>query len=195
MNLTEAILYKPEDAVFRIALQELRSAGINTYSFGGLDYLSDKFANVLSESGITQGDVVAVMLPQSASFVVAHLAVLKIGAIVLPIGIDLELTLVKRFLAESQAKSLVIDESLQPESINSNSGSLPFKSIFVAGHLASQKDFGEGFRGFWYAVNFADSVFAIAAAEPSTPAYIFFELPPTDDPESTIVTHGEIIEA
>jgi acetyl-CoA synthetase len=118
MNIAETILRKHDDSVFRIALQEVKSEGINTYSFGGLDYLSDKFATVLSESGITQSDVVAVMLPQSAAFAVAHLAILKMGAIVLPVSFTAEQSLIERILKESGAKCLVIDESIQQRFIN-----------------------------------------------------------------------------
>src|SRR5207249_439648 len=80
-NIASAICRRHADAITRIALQEVKEAGINTYTFGGLDFLSDKFAMALSLSGINQGDSVAVMLPQTAALAVAHLGVLKTGAV------------------------------------------------------------------------------------------------------------------
>src|SRR4029453_14197437 len=72
-NIACAICRRHPDAITRVALKEVREAGINTYPFGALDFLSDKFAMALSESGIKQGDSVAVMLAQSAALAVAHL--------------------------------------------------------------------------------------------------------------------------
>ena len=62
-NIASAICRRHADAVNRIALKEAKEAGINTYTFGGLDFLSDKFAMALSESGINHGYSVVVMLP------------------------------------------------------------------------------------------------------------------------------------
>lgn len=194
MNLAETILRKHQDAVFRIALQDVKSEGINTYSFGGLDYLSDKFATVLSGSGISQNDVVAVMLPQSAAFAVAHLAILKIGAIVLPINFVAEQSVVETFLKETAAKCLVIDQTIQPRFISLNRDLLPIEAIFVAHDLVSKNDFGEGFRSFWYEVNFADSDYKIVATEVPLPAYIFFEGKADENIVVHTFTHNEIIQ-
>lgn len=194
MNIAETILRKHDDGVFRSALQEVKSEGINTYSFGGLDYLSDKFATVLSESGISQGDTVAVMLAQSAAFAVAHLAILKMGAIVLPVSFTAEQSLIERILKESGAKSLIIDESIQQRFINLISESLKLESIFVASDLVSRKSFGEGFRSFWYEVNFADSDFATVEACETTPAYIFFEPIRDEQVEKSLINHNELLE-
>ncbi len=193
MNVAEIILRQFEDAVFRIALQEVKSEGINTYSFGGLDYLSDKFATVLMSSGISQGEVVAVVLPQSAAFAVAHLAVMKLGAVVLPISTSTEQSLIKRMLEASGAKCLVIDESFQDRIFILSSG-IPPRSVLVASELASKNEFAEGYRGFWHEVNYADANFAIVETEAITSAYLFFE-PGTDDKMvSSSINHGELIE-
>jgi hypothetical protein len=193
MNLAETVLRKHQDAVFRIALQDVKSEGINTYSFGGLDYLSDKFATVLSGSGISQSDVVAVILPQSAAFAVAHLAVLKIGAIVLPISVAAEQSMVETFLNETAAKCLVIDQSIQPKFFNLNRDLLPIETIFVAHDLVSKNDFGKGFRSFWYEVNFADSDYTIVETDALLPAYIFFEGKADDNNLLNTFSHDEII--
>ena len=66
-NIGAAICRRQPDAVTRIALHDVKKGGINTYTFGGLDFLSDKFATLLSESGVSQGDAVVVVLPASAA--------------------------------------------------------------------------------------------------------------------------------
>ena len=57
-------------------------------SFGALAERSTRFAAALSGLGIKQGDRVAIMLPQCHEAVVAHLAVYKLGAIVVPLAMQ-----------------------------------------------------------------------------------------------------------
>src|SRR5512138_2444959 len=89
-NIAERVCRRHADAVYRIALEDVKIAGLNTYTFGGLDYLSDKFAMILSQCGIKTGDVIATVLPQGAALAVSHLGILKAGAIVLPLGINMK---------------------------------------------------------------------------------------------------------
>ncbi|MFE7267531.1 amino acid adenylation domain-containing protein [Streptomyces sp. NPDC057592] len=56
-----------------------------TLSYAGLDAASDRLAGRLVRAGVEPGDTVALLLPRSASLVVAQLAVLKAGACWLPL--------------------------------------------------------------------------------------------------------------
>src|SRR5262245_41027776 len=80
-NIAQAVCSGRRDAATRLALIEVMEAGANTYTFGALHFLSDKLANVLASRGITQGDRVAIILPQSAALLISHLATLKLGAV------------------------------------------------------------------------------------------------------------------
>src|SRR5215813_5077087 len=86
INLASAICRRHADSVTRIALSEIRIGGLNTYTFGGLDYLSDKFAMSLSECNINPGDHVVVALRPSAALAVAQLGALKAGGVVVPLS-------------------------------------------------------------------------------------------------------------
>src|SRR5258706_4269232 len=112
INIATAICRRQPDAVTRIALSDVKEGGINTYTFGGLDYLSDKFATALSESGISQGDSVAVVLPPSAALAIAHLGALKTGAVVVPLSIVSDAALLQHVLADSGAGTLVVEDQI-----------------------------------------------------------------------------------
>src|SRR6185295_13449799 len=112
LNIATSICRRHPDAVTRIALSDVKAGGVNTYTFGGLDFLSDKFATALRESGINEGDSVAVVLPQSAALAVAHLGALKIGAVVVPLSERSSTAFLDHALANSGAKAIVIDESI-----------------------------------------------------------------------------------
>jgi crotonobetaine/carnitine-CoA ligase len=57
------------------------------WSFGEIDALSDRAAAALGALGVRQGDVVSLMLPNCCSFVVAWMALAKLGAVAAPLNI------------------------------------------------------------------------------------------------------------
>ncbi len=61
------------------------SAGRRVWSYGELREASDRLAGVLSRAGVARGDRVAILLPQRAETMVAHLAAMKLGAVSLPL--------------------------------------------------------------------------------------------------------------
>ena len=191
-NLAETICRKYEDASFRIAVEELRPCGSNVYTFGGLDYLSDKFANALQSYGINLGDVVGVMLHTSAATVVAHLAALKLGAIIAPFSTELHIDSLERLLKESQAKAFIIEEALFNE-FEELFAELQDVAFFIASDYVSRNDFGGQGRGFWHEINFADANFKVAATDDTTPAYVFFELDEKHQLTGKIVPHGSLL--
>ncbi len=56
------------------------------WSYGALDAASNRLANIFLAHGIGRGDRVAMLLPQGAEVVIAHLATYKIGAIAVPLA-------------------------------------------------------------------------------------------------------------
>ncbi|TXT59694.1 MAG: putative Long-chain-fatty-acid--CoA ligase [Promethearchaeota archaeon] len=84
-------------------------------SYEELNDLVDKFATGLSELGIKKGDVVAIDLPNVPQYVIAHFAVLKLGAIsnpILPVNRYVEIT---HQIRNSNAKMLIILDHLYEE--------------------------------------------------------------------------------
>lgn len=70
----------------RVAIVDLPEAGARrVWTHGELKEASDRLASAFSAWGVGKGDRVAVLLPQRAEVIVAHLAALKLGAIVLPL--------------------------------------------------------------------------------------------------------------
>ena len=57
-----------------------------TYTFDDLRRLSDRLASALAAAGVARTDRVAMMLPQTPEHLIAHLAVLKLGAVGVPLS-------------------------------------------------------------------------------------------------------------
>jgi acetyl-CoA synthetase len=71
----------------RLAILHVRpDGGEDRISYGWLRETSNRLANVLRAKGITPGDRVAIQLPQMPEVAAAHIAIYKLGAVVLPIA-------------------------------------------------------------------------------------------------------------
>ncbi|MEM7710790.1 MAG: AMP-binding protein [Pseudomonadota bacterium] len=68
----------------RAAIVDL-SAGRRVWTYGDLKAASDRLAGQLAAAGVGRGDRVAILLPQRAEVMVAHLAAWKCGAVSLPL--------------------------------------------------------------------------------------------------------------
>jgi long-chain acyl-CoA synthetase len=92
----------------------------------------DRFADGLAELGVRKGDRVAVILPNFPAYPIAHFAVLKLGAVLVPTNplyVERELA---HQLSNSGAETAIVFDQLLPklEAIRSQT---PVKRVIVAG--------------------------------------------------------------
>ena len=180
-NFAEAICKRHKDAVARVALIDVKAAASNTYTYGGLDFISDKFATALATRGITEGDAVAVILPRSAALILAHLGALKLGAAVVPLQIGLDRAAIELAIRDSDAKAVVADFSIRSE-VGELIGN---RRLFIAsdGREANEIKDG-GAKSFWREINDASPDFKAVETLSSSPAFIFYA------PESNGMVHN-----
>ena len=85
VDVTDKFARNPPD---RPAILEVASNGsVSTITFGTLAEKSNRLANALRALGISRGDRVGILLPQSAEVTVAHAAIYKLGAIAVPLAL------------------------------------------------------------------------------------------------------------
>ncbi len=85
--------------------------GMRPWKYGRLRQAADGLAASLAARGIKRGDRVAVLLPQSPEVMIAHFAVMKLGAVVLPLFTLFGEDALRYRLADSGAKALITDEA------------------------------------------------------------------------------------
>ncbi|KAF9950728.1 hypothetical protein BGZ72_007664, partial [Mortierella alpina] len=82
--------------------------GDQSFTYLELDALADRLAHKLVHAGAKQGDFVAILLPRSVELVVAQLAVLKVGAVYVPIDpktpVDRQMFIINDNIAELQSR-------------------------------------------------------------------------------------------
>jgi acetyl-CoA synthetase len=92
----------------RTAIVHVRADGTSeNISFGSLRETSNRLANALSAHGIKRGDRVAILLPQAPEVVASHVAVYKLGAVVLPIAVVFGVDALAYRLQNSGAAALI----------------------------------------------------------------------------------------
>ncbi len=76
-------------------------------TFAETEVQTNRMARVLATHGVRHGDRVAVMMPNSLDFPVCWLAILKVGAVMVPVNIRYKETDLRHTLTDSGAKTAV----------------------------------------------------------------------------------------
>lgn len=94
----------------RIALIDIGEDGASReISFGALRDQSNRMANVLARAGIRAGDRAAVLLPQRWETAAAHIALYKLGTIVVPLSIRFGPDALKIRMGDSGCCAVITD--------------------------------------------------------------------------------------
>jgi acetyl-CoA synthetase len=92
----------------RLALIHVGEDGRSTtYTFRQFQQLANQTANLLTTHGVGRGDRVAVMLPQAPETGYAHIAITKMGAIVMPLFVLFGVEALAYRLQNSGAKAII----------------------------------------------------------------------------------------
>lgn len=97
------------------------------YSWGELNIEVNQFAHYLRhEHGVESGDRVALVLPNSYAFILSYFAVLRLGAVVVPVNVRLATPELEYILDDSEAKVVITcsltDEAVKPLTQNGVQG-------------------------------------------------------------------------
>jgi acetyl-CoA synthetase len=92
----------------RLAILHVHGDGrADEISYGWLKETSNRLANVLRAHGVTRGDRVAILLPQSPEVAAAHIGIYKLGAVALPLALLFGVEALSYRLQNSGAKVLL----------------------------------------------------------------------------------------
>ena len=72
----------------RLALLDVHASGaVDRVTFGDLRVRSNQLSNLIVKSGITRGERIGILLPQSREVAESHIAIYKSGAVALPLAV------------------------------------------------------------------------------------------------------------
>ncbi|HEY0049250.1 MAG TPA: AMP-binding protein, partial [Pyrinomonadaceae bacterium] len=83
------------------------------WTYAEFDKAVNRAANMLLENGIAKGDVVSLLMPNSAEYIIAYFACFKIGALAGPVNSLLKAEEIAFALKNSEAKMLLVHSQFQ----------------------------------------------------------------------------------
>jgi acetyl-CoA synthetase len=115
----------------RPAIIDATDGGHVVTTFGQLRNRADRLANALRQRGVTRGDRVAILLPQSADVALSHLAAYKLGAIALPLAALFGVDALEYRLTDSGSR-VVITDAAGAQKIASIRQNLPTLELVIS---------------------------------------------------------------
>jgi len=106
-NLLERNANKyPADQAIRFPQDDI------TLNWAETNARANALANYLLAQGVKQGDKVGILIPNRPEFIITFFAILKAGAVVIPINVKLTESEISYILGNAEAKALVTDHQL-----------------------------------------------------------------------------------
>ena len=156
-------------------------------SYAELDEAVTRMANGLLEIGVTAGDRVALLLPNSPQFVISYFGAMRAGAIALPLNFAFQPEELTHVLADAGATALVTSPLFEQTVMVTLPGVPHVTELIVAGEssLESCQDF--------------DALLQRSSAEPPAvarnaedPAVFLYTSGTTGRPKGAMLSHGNI---
>jgi long-chain acyl-CoA synthetase len=190
---------------FAVAVREFRNKTALKYkdsggryrgiTYGELDSLTSRLAFSLSGLGVTQGDRVAIISYHGPEWVIADLAVLKLGAVVVPIYHTLTPSAMSFILSDSRCRLVFVENPLMLTAVDAVRDELPWLENAVMFEdegecrretcLYIEDLIEEGPAGVETATEFP-------AISPDDIATIVYTSGTTGEPKGVILSHGNI---
>ena len=180
-NLAEAVCGRHKRASKQVALFCENDQGESArYTFGDLEKLSNRLANLLISLGLKRGDRLAILLPQRVETGIAHLAAWKVGALSLPLSILFGSEALRYRLEDSGAR-FVITTKEASEALQQLTPDLPnLKTIINCDDPVS---------GFWALIDKASDQFSPIVTQANDPALVIYTSGTTGPPKGAVLAH------
>jgi long-chain acyl-CoA synthetase len=152
------------------------------FTFADFDNAVSRSAALLQAHGVGKGDVVSLLMPNSAEYIIAYFACWKLGAIAGPVNSLLKAQEIAFVISDSETKALLVHPDFLPtiDSIRSELTGLR-AVINFSDEAAATKDVD------------GSSTLTTSALSRDTEAIIIYTSGTTGKPKGCLLTHGNLI--
>jgi long-chain acyl-CoA synthetase len=150
---------------------------------------ANKIANSLVQRGVKPGDKVAIMLPNTPHFVICYYAILKTGAVVVPLNVLFKRHEVEYHLKDSDAVALIAWEGFLAEAAEGFAAADTCRDLVVAQAPGSQVALPEGATPLNALMADTPPVFDTVQTMPDDTAVILYTSGTTGRPKGAELSH------
>ena len=154
------------------------------FSYAQFAAAVERAAAMLQSHGISKGDVVSLLMPNSAEYIIAYFACWRLGALAGPVNSLLKDDETQFVMHNSEAKAVLVASEFL-ERIENIKGELP--------HLKSVITFDDEAEATRKFANVSSQVSRQDACAPSDDAIIIYTSGTTGKPKGCLLTHGNLI--
>jgi acetyl-CoA synthetase len=191
-NIAEAISGRHARATpDALALLHVELSGtVHEWTFASIETAACRLANALAALGVTRGSVVGIHLSQSPENLVSHVAVLKLGAIAMPLfglfGPD-----AVRYRLEDSAAAVLITTTDSLSRIGDDIRDLPDLAHIIVADATGPGPLNA--KPFWPLVDAATSERATVDTSADDPAYLMYTSGTTGNPKGVLHAHRVLL--
>jgi long-chain acyl-CoA synthetase len=154
------------------------------FSYEQFEQAVDRTARLLQSHGVGKSDVVSLLMPNSAEYVIAYFACWELGALAGPINSLLKEEEISYVLNNSEAKTILIHSEFLPR-LDNIGKNLP--------HLDSVILFDDEAQATSAFVNSSSTNLGLPDINPDDEAIIIYTSGTTGKPKGCLLTHGNLI--
>ena len=156
------------------------------YSYKEFDRAVNRTARLLLSHGIKKGDVVSLLLPNSAEYLIAYFACFKLGALAGPVNSLLKPQEMAYVIAHSEARALLVQTQFLPQ-IEEVRVELPALDVVIEfdDERRATREFAHEFH--------SDDALATTAITKDDVAFIIYTSGTTGKPKGCLLTHGNLL--
>src|SRR3989440_3362053 len=157
-----------------------------TFTYAKFAAAVDRAESLLASSGIAKGDVVSLLMPNSAEYIIAYFACWKIGALAGPVNSLLKEHEIEFVMNNSEAKAILVHSEFQERIENISSQLTHLQAIITFDDEEKATREFEGYAGLRPAGT-------PEACVPDDDAIIIYTSGTTGKPKGCLLTHGNLI--
>ncbi|UCD79294.1 MAG: long-chain fatty acid--CoA ligase [Desulfobacterales bacterium] len=184
LNLPQYLTLKVEQFADRIFLRDVGS--LKHYTYRDLETVTDGLAGALQQLGIQRGERVALLHPNHTDFILGYFAIIKAGAVVVPINPVYTAKEVLYLLEDCGACCLLTTSDFEPLLQEVKGRTAQLKEIII------KRDDQSLMQALQMRVK-GPKPPAVQDRAPDDPAFIFYTSGTTGRPKGVVLTHRNLI--
>ena len=163
-------------------------ADARVFTYTEFDQAVSRAARRLAAAGISKGDPVSLLMPNSAEYIIAYFACWKLGAVAGPVNSLLKAEEVAFVVSDSEAKAIIVHSEFLPL-INEIKDRLPSVQAVIEfdDEAAATKGFAEG------SSSIRSTNSSLSDIDGDDEAIIIYTSGTTGKPKGCLLTHGNLI--